>query len=145
GPRPQPARPAPPLAAGAPEIANPAAAAALDRLAAQFWQEHLAADPIEATILGYHAHDDRMPDESPQARDAQLRGLADLRARLDREAPAAALGPGERVTRALLAGELDSTLATAPCHLEEWVVDPRDGPQVGYLDLAGLQQGAGHA
>jgi len=80
-----------------------------------------------------------MPDESPEARDAQLRALSSLRARLDREAPAAQLGPDDRVTRALLAGELDATLATAPCRLEEWVLDPRDGPQVTYLDLGALQ------
>jgi len=139
GPRPAPSRPTPVAPVTPAPGANPAAVAALDRLAALFWQQHLAADPVEATILGYHAHDELMPDESPAARDAQLRALADLRARLDREAPAAQLGPGDRVTRALLAGELNSTLATASCHLEDWVIDPRDGPQVGYLDLAGLQ------
>ena len=138
GPRPAPVRPTP-AAAGAVQGVGGPAAAALDRLAAQFWQEHLAADPVEATILGYHGDDARMPDESPQARDAQLRALGQLRARLDSEAPAVALDPDRRVTRALLAGELDATLATAPCHLEQWVVDPREGPQVGYLDLAGLQ------
>ena len=30
-------------------------------------------------------------------------------------------------------------LAYADCHLEDWVVDPRDGPQVSYQDLAALQ------
>jgi len=138
GPRPNPARPTPAATPAAPAPSS-AAAAALDRLAARFWQEHLQADPVEATILGYHAHDDRMPDESLAARDAQLRSLAELRARLDGEAPAGQLAPGQRVTRALLAGELDATLATATCQLEEWVIDPRDGPQVSYLDLAGLQ------
>ena len=139
GPRPAPARPTGPLPAGAVQPSDAAAAAALNRLAAQFWQEHLAADPVDGTILGYHEHDDRMPDESSQAREARLRALAALRARLDREAPAAQLGREDRVTRALLADDIDSTLATAPCQLEDWVVDPRDGPQVSYLDLAEMQ------
>src|SRR3569623_1646795 len=131
--------PAPPPAAGPSHPGAPTAAAALERLASEVWQEHLAADPIEGTILGYHVRDALMPDDSPEARDAQLRALSSLRARLDREAPAAQRGPDDRVTRALLAGELDATLATAPCRREEWVRDPRDGPQVTYLDLGALQ------
>lgn len=138
GPRPAPARPGVPPPADPLESAG-RAAPALERLAAQFWQVHLAADPIEGTILGYHDLDARMPDESSDALDAHLRALAALRARLDQEAPAAQLDPRDRLTRALLAGEIDTTLATAPCHLEQWVLDPRDGPQVSYLDLAGLQ------
>ena len=118
---------------------DPRAAGVLAQLSAEFWRLHLRANPIDATELGYHDHDDLMPDESPQARDAQLQALAMLRARLEREAPLSALSPGDRVTGALLAGEIDATLATAPCRLEEWVIDPRDGPQVAWLDLAGMQ------
>ena len=137
-PRPPAIPAAAPAAATAPS-GDPRAAAALAQLAAEFWQLHLLADPIEATELGYHDHDDLMPDESPQARDVHLRALAVLRARLDRQAPQAALSAPDRVTRALLAGEIDATLATATCHLEEWAIDPRDGPQVAWLDLAGMQ------
>ncbi|HEY4186303.1 MAG TPA: DUF885 domain-containing protein [Polyangia bacterium] len=116
-----------------------AAARALSRLAAEFWQVHLAADPIEATVLGYHDHDDRMPDESAAAREMELRHLAVLRDWLDSASPATALNPRDRETRALLLGEIESTLATATCELQDWVIDPRDGPQVAYLDLASLQ------
>lgn len=118
---------------------GPAGSAALRRVADDFWHAHLDSDPIEATLLGYHGYDDRMPDHSPEARAEEIRKLTGFRARLDAETPEAALSPADRVTRALLAGEIDGDLAIAACHLEEWVVDPRDGPPVAYLDLAGLQ------
>jgi uncharacterized protein (DUF885 family) len=112
-------------------------AARLARLADDYWQGHLTADPIEATLLGVPGLDDRMPDESPQARAAERARLQQLRARLDAEAPEALVT--DRVTRALLAEQIDGDLAIIDCHMEEWAVDPRDGPQVAYLDLAGLQ------
>ncbi|HEX2657344.1 MAG TPA: DUF885 domain-containing protein [Polyangia bacterium] len=122
---------------GTPAQTNPAAN--LARLAEQFWEEHLAADPIEGTLLGYPRFDALMPDESAVGRAAQRGRLMALRSRLDLEAPADPLSPADRLTRDLLLGEVDRELAFADCHLEEWVVDPRDGPQVAYLDLAGLQ------
>ena len=113
--------------------------AALARLASEYWQAHLAADPIEATLLGTHGYDDRMPDESPEARAAERRLLDALRTRLVTEVPEAAVTGADRVTRSLLAEQIDGDLAFIDCHLEEWSVDPRDGPQVAYQDLAGLQ------
>jgi len=138
---PAPATPVPVAADPAPAGAGDSrATSALANLAAAFWQAHMAADPIEATTLGYHDYDDRMPDDSAAARAQKLRSFATLRSRLDAEAPDALLSPTDRVTRSLLIGELETTLATeTACGLEEWVVDPRDGPPVAYLDLASLQ------
>jgi uncharacterized protein (DUF885 family) len=112
---------------------------ALAEIANAYWQGHLHADPIDATLLGIHGYDDRMPDESPDARASEQRRLKDLRVRLDAQAPEAALTAVDRITSGLLAGQIDGDLAFIDCHLEEWAVDPRDGPQVAYLDLAGLQ------
>jgi uncharacterized protein (DUF885 family) len=138
--------PAPPGAGGVAVVAPrppPAAARALRELADAYWSAHLDADPIEATLLGYPGYGSRMPDESPAGRariEARLRALRD---RIPAEVPAGALedptADAERVTRGLLLGEIDRELAFAGCRLEEWSVDPRDGPQVAYLDLAGLQ------
>ena len=116
-----------------------ASSAGLARLAEEFWLQHLAADPIEATLLGYPRYGALMPDESAAGRETHRLRLRALRARLDAETPAASLRPADRLTRDLLAGELDRALAIADCRLEEWAVDPREGPQVAYLDLAGLQ------
>jgi len=131
GPAPSPATPKHALGAAA----NPL----LSRMADDFWRAHLDNDPIEATLLGYHGYDDRMPDLSPAGREREVHGLEALRARLQAGPREADLGPADQVTRALLLGEIEGDLAIASCHLEEWVVDPRDGPPVAYLDLAGLQ------
>jgi len=109
------------------------------RIADDFWRAHLENDPIDATLLGYHGYDDRMPDLSPAGRQREVSGLEALRARLQAGPREADLTPADQVTRALLLGEIEGELAIASCHLEEWVIDPRDGPPVAYLDLAGLQ------
>jgi uncharacterized protein (DUF885 family) len=131
--------------ATAPSPATPAAApgaggagGTLAALARTYWDERLAADPLEATEIGDRRFDDRLPDVSPE-------GLAADRARLERlgqrvaAVPAGALSPDERVTLALLAGQIDADLARASCELEDWAVDAREGPQVVFLRLAELQ------
>jgi uncharacterized protein (DUF885 family) len=124
---------APPRALG-----TSAASEQLAFLASTYWDERLAADPLEATELGDRRFDDKLPDQSPA-------GLAADRARLERlrkkvaDVSAAELPPRERVTLALLGGQIDADLARASCGLEEWAVDAREGPQVVYLRLAELQ------
>ena len=107
-------------------------------LAAEYWERRLEADPLEATIVGDRRFDDRMPDVSRAAQDRELGRLRALRERVDALAPAG-LHPGDRVTRTLLLGEIDADLARGDCRLSEWSVDPRGGPQVGYLRMADLQ------
>jgi uncharacterized protein (DUF885 family) len=110
----------------------------LSSLARAYWDERLAADPLEATELGDHRFDDKVPDESPE-------GLAKHREALGRLAESVAgfktetLGESDRVTRALLAGQIDADIAQLSCGLEEWAVDAREGPQVVYLRLPELQ------
>jgi uncharacterized protein (DUF885 family) len=119
-------------------VAASGAAGDLATLARTYWDERLAADPLEATELGDRRFDDQLPDMSPA-------GLAADRARLERlearvaAVPAEPLPPTDRVTLALLAGQIDADLARASCALEEWAVDAREGPQVVYLRLAELQ------
>ena len=110
----------------------------LAALAGEYWEQRLQADPIEATEIGDRRFDDRMPDLTPEAHERELARLRGLRGRV------AALDeghqtPGDRVTRGLLLGEIDADLARGECHLDEWSVDPRDGPQVAFLQLAELQ------
>ncbi|MEA2700554.1 MAG: hypothetical protein QOI66_4825, partial [Myxococcales bacterium] len=127
-----------PAATAPPGTSEPAAAAALAMLAAEYWEKRLQADPIEATIDGDRRYDDRMPDESPAAFAAETARLQALRARVAGVA-AGALAAGDRVTQALLLGQIDDDLSYGICHLDEWSVDPRSGPQVSYLRLAELQ------
>ncbi len=115
-----------------------AGAAALAALADEYWQRRMLADPIEATLTGDRRYDDRMPDESPAAFAAETARLRALRGRVA-AVEAGALGAMDGVTRALLLERIDSDLALGACHIDQWSVDSRDGPQVGYLRLGELQ------
>jgi len=102
-----------------------------ERLAAEYWNGRLAADPLEATEIGDRRFDDRLPDSSPA-------GLAADRARLERLRQEVASTPAD-ITQKLLLGQIDADLAQLSCGLEEWAVDAREGPQVVYLRLPELQ------
>src|SRR3954469_17876245 len=80
---------------------------ALAALAVQYWDTHLRDQPLQATELGDRRFDDRLPDSTPAGRARQLAALAALRDRVA-AVPASALTPGDRVTRSLLLGEIDS-------------------------------------
>ena len=131
---------------GAPRPATPAAVEApplppaqeLAVLAASYWESHLEWNPMQATELGDRRFDDRLRDYTPAAREREVAALTKLRARVD-AVPAPALPPADRVTRALLLGEIDGELAYRACALDDWSVDARDGLQVGFLRLPELQ------
>jgi uncharacterized protein (DUF885 family) len=108
----------------------------LSQLAAEYWEGRMLADPIEATLLGDRRYDDRMPDQSPEGHERDIQRLEGLLARVN--ALPVPAGP-DRVTWGALRGEIESDLALRRCHLHEWAVDPRDGPQVLFLNLAHLQ------
>jgi uncharacterized protein (DUF885 family) len=118
--------------------ASSQASAALAALAGRYWDARLEADPLEATEIGDRRFDDRLPDLSPEARDREMARLASLRRDVE-AVPASALGPGDRVTRALLLGEIDADLARGECRLDDWSVDARDGLQVALMRLPELQ------
>ena len=122
-----------PATAGA-GTANPV----LRALADEYWDKRLEGEPIEATLIGERRFDDRMPDPSPEANVAEIARLKALAGRVS-TIEAAALGTADRVTRAALLGEIDGEIAARECAINEWAVDPRDGPQVALLNLAHLQ------
>jgi uncharacterized protein (DUF885 family) len=124
--------------ASPPADAQTTAGAALAGLAAEYWDQRMRADPIEATVTGDRRFDDRLPDYSPAAFAREGARAQALRARVASLA-APELPSARRVTLSLLLGQLDADLARAACHLDEWTVDPREGPQVQYLRLAQLQ------
>jgi uncharacterized protein (DUF885 family) len=111
---------------------------ALAALAQTYWDERLAANPLEATEIGDRRYDDRLPDETPEGRAADVARLERLRARVEAISPAA-LSPEDRVTHGLLLGEIDADLSRWSCQLDDWAVDAREGPQVTFLRLAELQ------
>ncbi len=127
---------APPGSAAA--AAADAGSARIAALADEYWRQRLRADPIEATVLGYRQHDAEMPDVTAAGHARETARWEGLLVRV-RAVDAHALTDGDRVTHGTLIGEIEADLARRACHLEEWTVDPRDGPQVGFLNLARLQ------
>ena len=111
---------------------------ALAALATRYWDEQLRAHPMLATEIGDRRFDDRLSDPTPAGRDREIARLAALRARVA-SLPDAALSGGDRVTRSLLLGEIDTGLALKSCALDDWAVDARDGTQVGFMRLPELQ------
>ena len=126
-----------PSAAPSSESATP-----LGQLAAEYWNERLRADPIEATLLGDHRWGDQLPDPSPAANQAEIARLEGLRTRaaalvIDPHANAPQAS-ADRVTHAALLGEIDNEIAGRRCALADWSIDPRDGPHVTFQNLAQL-------
>ena len=112
--------------------------AALASLAARYWRERLEESPIEATLLGERRFDDRMPDITPAGHARQKAKLVALRDQVT-ALPDSRLAATDAVTRSALLGEIEADLAQLDCQLDEWTVDPLNGPQVFLLSLATLQ------
>jgi uncharacterized protein (DUF885 family) len=115
-----------------------AAGAALAALAAEAWDRAAEASPINATSLGDRRFDDRMPDNAPGAADRHRATLAALQTRLAAIDPAT-LSDADRITRAALADVLGHERDLVDSGLAEWEVNPLDGPQVLFLNIASFQ------
>ena len=106
--------------------------AALDELAADYWQAWLRQHPTFATAIGDRRFDDRLEDNSPAARDAWRSQLDGFERRLaqvvDGSVTAAAMRESMNADR----GHLDADL-------EAFNVDPMDGPQVDLLNIPSYQ------
>ena len=112
--------------------------ATLGALCTEFWEGTLRADPVMATSLGDRRYDALLPDITPQGREREGERLADLRARVE-AVPEAALSGADRINRSALLEVVDGRLATLACDFDSWLVDPLNGPQVGFFNLPSLQ------
>jgi uncharacterized protein (DUF885 family) len=111
---------------------------ALAELADEYWQAYLAFSPVSATSIGDRRFDDRLDDSSPEAIQAQRRRLAGFAKRAEAIGPGA-LDGADLVTRSALIAQIASDVAALETGLEEWTVDPLEGPQVVALDLEAIQ------
>ncbi|HEV8488383.1 MAG TPA: DUF885 domain-containing protein [Candidatus Limnocylindrales bacterium] len=110
----------------------------LGELADEYWQAYLAFSPVSATSIGDRRFDDRMDDPSPEAIDAYRGRLAGFREQVESIDPAA-LDGADAVTRSALIAQIASDVAGLETGLEQWAVDPLEGPQVIALDLEAIQ------
>lgn len=124
-----------------PSPGGPSAASASTRiadLAAEAWLGALTLDPILATSIGDRRFDDRLDDNSRAAHAAEERRLADLIERAH-SLPSTGLEPADAVTRTALIAFLEMALDLEAADIDRWLVDPLEGPQVGFLNLASYQ------
>jgi uncharacterized protein (DUF885 family) len=107
-------------------------------LAAEAWEQVIATQPVYATAIGDRRFDDRLRPNAPgdlERLAAEIGGLAGRAAAID----PAALSDADRVTRSALVDFLQYGLDLAASGVESWSVDPLDGPQVSFLNIASFQ------
>ncbi len=81
----------------------------LKAIFAEYWDDELRSDPLEATFVGDHRYDDRLPDPSEAAHAKRLARDQAHREALGAIDPAA-LSPDERIDREVLIAILDDRL-----------------------------------
>jgi len=107
-------------------------------LCRDYWQADLRHDPFRATFLGDPRWNGEIPDASREGRltwKAKLVAFEQRAERLTRSF----LGDEDQLTLVLLREELANGIALAELGLDEWVVDPLEGPHVKLLNVANVQ------
>ena len=110
----------------------------LRTLGERFWDQFLANAPVWATIIGDRRFDDRLDEVSPAAQDAQaawLDGVVSEALAID----PAGLTDMERVTRQMLIDEAGGGARAIRTRINEWTVDPLQGPTQQLLDIVDYQ------
>jgi uncharacterized protein (DUF885 family) len=116
------------------DAATDAASQDLAKVCDEYWQGYLQAYPTAATSLGDKRYDDRLDDITPAGIANETRRLESVLARA-RAIGEGSLSPGDRLTRKALITEVEDQLAWISCGFWEWIVDPRTGPQVDFMNL----------
>jgi uncharacterized protein (DUF885 family) len=111
----------------------------LMQLSHEYWETNLRAHPTWATSIGDHRYDNRLEDNSPQARERLAADYRDLLSRVEALDPGA-LSEEDRITHTALRFELQSDLASLACGLADWTVDPLGGPQVELFNIPAFQE-----
>jgi len=110
----------------------------LARLAKEYWEARLAEDPLLATALGDRRFDDRLRDITPRGRLRREKRFESILQRCERIREDI-LSNEDRLTRMALLVDLQAQLDRSSCRLEEWTVDPLEGPQIGFLNVESYQ------
>ena len=110
----------------------------LEPLARAYWDAYLQQSPLFATAIGVRGYDDRLSDITPEGRAAWIAKLEALYERT-LAIPEEGLRPGERTTRSELIMSISTDLDWARSDVDEWTVDPLNGPVVSFLNVESYQ------
>ncbi|MES2209551.1 MAG: DUF885 domain-containing protein [Chloroflexota bacterium] len=117
---------------------RPTAHEALRALADEFWESFLTAHPGFATVLGDRRFDDRLDDLSPEGRAAWASVLEQTLGRAGEIDPSG-LDGSARVTRSMLIEEASGQLMALRTGVDDWSLNPIDGPQTWVVDMVDYQ------
>ena len=109
---------------------RPAPVTPFDHALRDLLDDLFAAQPVFATQIGFHAHDDRWPDMTEEGRIRRLEMVRDHRARLERLAPTD-LSTDELIDRGIVVEALDAM------DFEEDVLREPAWDALSYVSLAG--------
>lgn len=107
---------------------------AFNALSEEFVEVYMRHHPVEATRVGLHDYDDRLPDDSPEGFQARAAWLLDLEQRLVASVPWQELPADHRVDYALLR----SRIATLRAELEDMHTPARDPVRFAETALHGV-------
>ncbi|MGD1054937.1 MAG: DUF885 family protein, partial [Nitrososphaerales archaeon] len=112
--------------------------ATLSSLAREYWEVRLADEPLFATVIGDRRFDNTLRDITPQGRLRIQRQYESIlqRCRSIRGEP---LSDADRLTLTTLLVDVRAQLDYLSCGLDDWTVDPLDGPQVQFLNIESFQ------
>ncbi|MDA4119202.1 MAG: DUF885 domain-containing protein [Thaumarchaeota archaeon] len=110
----------------------------LAHLAKEYWEERLSNEPLSATALGDRRFDDRLADVSPAGRTRVKKQYESVVSRC-KEIPEDILSDADRLTRTALLVDAGSLFDYYSCDLEDWTVDPLQGPQVELMNVESYQ------
>lgn len=107
-------------------------------LSERYWTLLLDHNPTWASALGYRQHDHRLPDISPDGRQAYLRHIDALARELE-TLPRGPMTHTDEVTVEVLDATLSADLASAPHPDYRWSVNPLFGTHVWLAELSQRQ------
>lgn len=113
--------------------------AALDGLAAEYWETYLEANPLNATAIGDPRFDDRLADHTPEGSAATIGRFEALLARADAMDPDGRTAT-DRTTLSALRGSLAADLAELRTGLLEWNLNPLEGAPADFLTIPAYQR-----
>lgn len=107
----------------------------LRSLCEHYWHQELGAQPLWATFLGVHDHDDRVEDLSAAADERRRGELLDVRDRLD-AVEGTLTDEADEVTAALLRHQVDVAMSAIDLRTIELASDHMEGPHASMLMVA---------
>jgi uncharacterized protein (DUF885 family) len=111
--------------------------AELDRLAEEFWDAVLVADPAQGTAWGEHRYGDRLSDISPEGRAGLTKRFEEIQAAVAALPPET--DPESALTHAALTQAVGDRLTLLAADSHAFTVDAMSGPQSSFMSIPSYQ------